>query len=150
MPGIHKDLSADLLGGGLSVFLDAAGARCLHAAAEVHIRAVLGGNILAAPPNHTYAAASIVEPCFADHLRRERFWHGVVRKRAHKDERTVHIVIRGIIPLLAQIAADVAVIALQPFVCPERVFHRRTETHAGVHADESGIKFFERFSFHGI
>ncbi len=149
-PGVHKDLSADLLGGGLPVFLDAAGARRLHAAAEVHIRAVLGGNILATPPNHTYAAASIVEPCFADHLRRERFWHGVIRKSTDKSQRTIHIVVCSIIPLLAQIAADVAVIALQPFVCPERVFHRRTKTHAGVHADESGIKFFERFSFHGI
>ena len=149
-PGVHKDLSADLLGGGLPVFLDAAGARRLHAAAEVHIRAVLGGSILAAPPNHTYAAASIVEPCFADHLRRERFGHGVIRKSTDKSQRTIHIVVCSIIPLLAQIAADVAVIALQPFVCPERVFHRRTETHTGVHADESGIKFFERFSFHGI
>ena len=140
--------TADLLGGGLSVFLDAAGARRLHAAAEVHIRAVLGGNILAAPPEHAHAAAGVVEPRLPYRLRRKRFGHGVVRKRAHKDERTVHIVIRGIIPLLAQIAADVAVIALQPFVCPERVFHRRAETHTGVHADEPCIELFERFSFH--
>ena len=147
-PGIHKDLSADLLGGSLSVFLDAAGARRLHAAAEVHIRAVLGGNILAAPPEHAHAAAGVVEPRLPYRLRRKRFGHGVVRKRAHKDERTVHIVVRGIIPLLAQIAADVAVIALQPFIRPERVFHRRAETHTGVHADEPCIELFERFSFH--
>ena len=148
-PGVRKNLPADLLGGGLPVFPDAAGARRFHAAPEVHIRAVLGGNILAAPPEHTHTAAGVIEPRLPHCLARERFGHGVVRQRAHEDKRSVHIVIRSVVPLFAQIAANIAIIALQPFIRPERVFHRRAETHARVHADEAGIKLFECFSVHG-
>ena len=109
---------------------------------------MLGGNILAAPPEHAHAAAGVVEPRLPYRLRRKRFGHGVVRKRAHKDERTVHIVVRGIIPLLAQIAEDVAGLALQPFIRAAAVFNRSAGTNSGDHADVPCTEFFESFSFH--
>ena len=149
-PGVDEDLAPDLLRQNQAVLLDGAGLGGGDAVFQVQVGGVLRAYAVAAPPIQAHPLPGVVEPGPGHVLGREGPVPGVVVQGAEKKHRAVGVVVGGEVFVFLDISGDVSVGVPDALVGPDGGLHRRAQADADVHAQKTGVDFFQIAINHGL